>query len=83
MYLHIGSDMIVPYKDIIAIIDLNSSGRSAGTKDFLKKNGHKSIKDNKVKKYKSCVITIEKIYYSTISSITLQKRTTDKILTLF
>jgi len=75
LYLHIGNDIAVPFKDIIAIIDLETSGRASTTKDFLKKSGYKAKKDLSSTNFKSCVITDKEVFYSTISSGTLLKRT--------
>lgn len=78
MYLHIGNDIAVPFKDIIAIIDLETSGRASTTRDFLKKSGYKVKKVKKdpgLTNFKSCVITDKEVFYSTISSVTLVKRT--------
>ncbi len=36
MYLHLGSDTVVNTKNIIAILDLESTSMSKNTKDFLK-----------------------------------------------
>ena len=36
MYLHLGSDTVVNTKNIIAILDLESTYMSKNTKDFLK-----------------------------------------------
>jgi len=73
--LHIGNDIAVPFKDIIAIINLETSGRASTTRDFLKKSGYKVKKDPGLTNFKSCVITDKEVFYSTISSVTLVKRT--------
>ncbi len=36
MYLHLGSDTVVNTKNVIAILDLESTSMSKNTKDFLK-----------------------------------------------
>lgn len=36
MYLHLGSDTVVNTKNIIAILDLESTSMSQNTRDFLK-----------------------------------------------
>ncbi len=36
MYLHLGSDTVVNTKNIIAILDLESTSMSKNTRDFLK-----------------------------------------------
>ena len=80
MYLHLGSDIIVPYKDIIAVLDLETTSISKITKGFLshaQKSGKVidvSINDLP----KSYVLCSGKdsfyIYISPISAQTLLKR---------
>ena len=36
MFIHIGEDVVVPMKDIIAIIDVESANQSDDTRQFLK-----------------------------------------------
>ncbi|EOC99437.1 extracellular matrix regulator RemB [Caldisalinibacter kiritimatiensis] len=88
MFLHLGKDLVIPLKDIIAIVDADSLG-SQDTRDFFKiaeEEGfiYNIVNDN----IKSYIITerIEKdkntgekirksiIYCSNISSTTLYKR---------
>jgi len=89
MFLHLGRDIVVPIKNIISIVDVESVKNLKDGKAFLKTAEEEGfvhrISDEKVK---SCVITEnveishggkEKvvktiIYYSPISSITLQRR---------
>ncbi len=79
MFLHIGGDIVIPIKDIIAIMDIESTTISKDTKDFLsiaEEEGFIESISNDLPK--SFIITeIEKkskIYLSPISSVTLQKR---------
>lgn len=74
MYLHIGNDIVVPYKDIIAILNLETSGKASTTREFFDKN-HIPKKAPNLSGIKSCVITDREVLYSTISSGTLLKRT--------
>ncbi|BCV19936.1 extracellular matrix regulator RemB [Moorella sp. Hama-1] len=76
MYLHIGNDTVVPYQEIIAIIDLNTAGRAAATREFLEMLNEKAQRDSGTGEIKSCIVTDKEIYYSTISSGTLMKRAT-------
>ncbi|QZY55048.1 extracellular matrix regulator RemB [Crassaminicella profunda] len=89
MFLHLGKDVVVPIKNIIGIIDIASIEKSKDSKAFFKISEEEGfvqkISDEKIK---SCVITEELqkkdkgaqkivktvIYYSPISSTTLQKR---------
>jgi hypothetical protein len=36
MFLHIGSDFVIPLKSVIAILDLEKTTISKDTRDFLK-----------------------------------------------
>ena len=80
MFLHLGSDVVVNTKYIVAIMDLETTSVSKRTQEFLKK----ATKNNCVVNVsnedlpKSYVIVNEKgkniVYISPISSQTLNKR---------
>jgi extracellular matrix regulatory protein B len=80
MFLHIGGDVVIPMRNVIAILDIETTTLSKDTKEFLKiaeEEGFiEAISENDIPK--SFIITeIEKkskIYLSPISSVTLQKR---------
>ncbi len=76
MFLHLGGEKSVLKKQIIGIFDYDLIKKSRITKEFMdiainenlieqKKNGNK---------IKSFILTTDKIYFSPISSVTLQKR---------
>lgn len=79
MFLHIGGDVVIPIKSVIAILDIESTTISKDTKEFLtiaEEEGFiKSISNDLPKSF---IITEtdkkSKIYLSPISSVTLQKR---------
>ena len=79
MFLHLGGDIVIPMKNVIAIIDIDTTTISKDTKDFLKiaedEGFIKAISDDLPKTF---IITEtdrkSKIYLSPISSLTLQKR---------
>jgi len=79
MFLHIGGDVVIPLKNVIAIMDIDSTTISKDTKEFLKiaeEEGFiESISDDLPKSF---IITESekksKIYLSPISTVTLQKR---------
>ncbi len=80
MYLHLGGEICVRIKEIIAIMDLETSSTSKITREFLKKmqkNG-KVISINDEELPKSYVVTEKDkkvtMYISPISSSTLLKR---------
>ncbi|GBF11451.1 extracellular matrix regulator RemB [Tepidibacillus infernus] len=76
MFMHIGGDIVVKTKEIVAILDISHFAKR-------KKKLHSFIaqvenKNNVVKitteGSKSLVVTADKMYYSPISSLTLLKR---------
>ena len=75
MFLHLGGNMIIPKKDIVAILDIRT-GASAITGELLKTAAEEDFIINAAgsDKKKTYVITSNKIYYSPISCTTLKKR---------
>lgn len=79
MFIHLGGNVVVPLRDIISIMDLESSGYSKNTREFLKiaedEGFLKKISDENPKSF---IFTVKDnqtiIYLSPISSVTLQKR---------
>ncbi len=65
MYLHIGNDITVRTKDIIAILD----GKYV---DKMRPTITEALPDGK--KIRSSVLTDTAVYYSAINSLTLQNR---------
>lgn len=88
MYLHIGKNCVIPYKNIITIIDNKTIGKSSINEEFLNICLEEGFIENLVDKeeIKTYIITEEtsnknenimmrtKIYSSNISSNTLLKR---------
>lgn len=79
MFIHLGKDIAIPVKNIIAILDLDTTTTSKITKEFLRTAQEEAfIKNISEDIPKSFIITEEnkksKIYLSHISSVTLQKR---------
>lgn len=79
MFLHIGGDVVIPLKNVIAIFDIDSTTVSKDTKEFLKIAEEEGfIESISYDLPKSFIITEtdkkSKIYLSPISSVTLQKR---------
>lgn len=75
MFIHIGNGEVVPTKDVIMILDIDTSD-SQDTSDFLqiaKEEGFVEEKSDDEKK-KSLIILDKKIVFSPISSTTLLKR---------
>lgn len=81
MYLHIGGDVLIPLKDIIMIINLEDLELSTTTKDFLElARLDKNIKGCEPAIAKSGIVTTKAVYYSSISTHTLWRRSLDKSL---
>jgi ribosomal protein S8 len=79
MFLHIGGDVVIPMKNVIAILDMESTTLSKDTKNFLRVAEEEGfIEAISVDLPKTFIITEmdkkSKIYLSPISSVTLQKR---------
>jgi hypothetical protein len=79
MFLHIGGDVVIPMKNVIAIMDMETTTLSADTKNFLKvaeEEGFvEAISDDMPKTF--IIMEIDKkskVYLSPISSVTLLKR---------
>ncbi len=79
MFLHVGGDIVLPLKEIVAILDLETASISKDTKNFLngvqKAGMIETISEDLPKSF----IIVEKdgkniVYLSHISSATLQKR---------
>lgn len=79
MFIHLGGDVVISLKDVISIMDIESSNISNTTKEFLsiaEEEGFiRKISEDQPKTF----ILTEKdnktiIYLSPISSVTLQKR---------
>ncbi|WP_027364719.1 extracellular matrix regulator RemB [Desulfotruncus alcoholivorax] len=75
MFLHLGGDVIVPKREIVAILDIRSKA-SAITREFLEIAGDEGfiINISEPGKEKTYVITNNEIYLSPISCTTLKKR---------
>ena len=75
MFLHIGGNKLVPFQDIVAILDLEASKKAEATREFLQyAASQKRVQVPEAGEYKSCVITGDKLFYSVIASTTLAKR---------
>ena len=80
MFLHIGGDVVIPMKDVIAILDIETTTLSGDTREFLKIAEEEgfivTISDDMPKSFIITEVNKKsKIYLSPISSVTLQKRT--------
>lgn len=75
MFLHLGADVVVSLKRIVAILDLRSSKEADCTREFLAQAyGKEKVFDIASGDTKSVVLTDDEVYLSPISSLTLKKR---------
>ncbi len=80
MFLHLGADVVVLKKDIIAILD-NRTRQAQVTKEFIEiARDEGFIKDiHEKEKQKSFIITTREIFMSPISCTTLKKRAANSL----
>ncbi len=75
MFIHIGGDIVVKSKDVIAILGVNQlEFQNDELPVFENSSEHHQLVKITSNKFKSIIITPDKIYYSPISSLTLKKR---------
>lgn len=75
MFLHVGTDVVVSLKRVIAILDLRSAGSNEATREFLAQlKSQKRVTDISNGEAKSLVLTENEAFLSPISSLTLKKR---------
>ncbi len=77
MYIHLGNKTVINSKEIIGIFDLDTATVSKRTRDFLNKNEKKNniILVSEEIPISFVVCDNDKIYFSPVSSNTLNKRT--------
>jgi len=78
MFLHLGGDVVVLKKDVIAILNIQTA-KAATTKEFIEIARDEGFIKNIYEKdrEKSFVVTTKDIYMSPISCSTLKKRSED------
>jgi hypothetical protein len=79
MFIHLGGDTVISLKDVISIMDIESSNLSSTTKEFLSISEDEGfIQKISEDEPKSFILTEKNnktiIYLSPISSVTLYKR---------
>ncbi len=75
LFIHLGANVLVPLKDVIAIIDAKMEESTESMREFLHTADEEgfvvTIDQDEIKSY---VVTTKNVYYSPISSLTLKKR---------
>ncbi|HKM17654.1 MAG: DUF370 domain-containing protein [Firmicutes bacterium] len=77
MFLHIGREVTILAKEIVAIIDLNAESNSEILGEFVRTAAEEGFVDRLTDSPCSVIVTTYKIYLSPISSRTLGKRLSD------
>ncbi len=73
MFLHMGNSRVVSLQEIIGIFNLEIKNNQVNTQFLESRPGDKVTKEEE-KALNSFVVTTDKVYYSPISPLTLQKR---------
>ncbi len=73
MYIHLGDNFVVPSKEVVMILDRQSSQGSSIVDEFFSKQQSRIVQLANGEA-KSVIITLDKIYFSPLSSSTLKKR---------
>lgn len=74
MFIHIGNDHVIRSRDIVSIINYDMVESSSITEKIMEQMGDMDeIKGDK-KEAKSLIITVDQIYYCSLSVTTLKKR---------
>lgn len=76
MYLHIGNEVSIPLKKIIAIIDLETADPTGQLQELIEQAERQeriTVTAGKSNP-KSCIITDDRLYLSNISAMTLARR---------
>ena len=74
MFLHLGGDVVIPIRNIVAIMDLEAKNNSESTTEFLSVADDEGFVIHLSKSPNSFVVTSDKVYLSPISALTLRKR---------
>ncbi|MBC8080327.1 MAG: DUF370 domain-containing protein [Gorillibacterium sp.] len=75
MYIHLGGERIIRSTELIAIFDLSIEKNSKISKQFLTEAAkNKKTEVIGEEESKSLVVTVDKVFYSPISTVTLKKR---------
>jgi len=76
MFLHLGNNVMVRGKDVVAILNIDASRSSAVNREFLKRRPDDPAAGEALrrKKVKAFVVTTDKVYLSSLSASTLARR---------
>lgn len=75
MFIHLGGEKIIRTSELVGIFDLSIEKMSKVTKQFTSQAElDKKVEVIGEEECKSLVVTLDKVFYSPISSATLKKR---------
>ncbi|SDI23859.1 protein of unknown function [Alteribacillus persepolensis] len=74
MFIHLGGDTVIRSKDVVAILDQDTHDSSSITRQFLSSQDDKNVIEISEELTKSVVVTVDRVYLSPISSLTLRRR---------
>ncbi|MFB4163647.1 extracellular matrix regulator RemB [Alteribacillus sp. JSM 102045] len=74
MFIHLGGDTVIRSKDVVAILDQDTHDSSSITRQFLSSQENSDVVEISKELTKSVVVTIDRVYLSPISSLTLRRR---------
>lgn len=75
MFLHIGSDVVVPLREVIAILDAELLERSQAVRDLVSlQQAERRVTDIAGGRPRSIVLTDRGVFLSPISTVTLRRR---------
>lgn len=75
MFIHLGGDLMVPLQEVIVILDMKTRNTSQATKEFLQlAQSEGRVQGGLPGEAKSFVVGEGGVFFSPISSTTLQKR---------
>lgn len=74
MFIHIGNDNVIRSRDIVSIIDCSVLESSSIMEEMIESGKKNGIVKGKSSVAKSVIITSDFIYYSSLSVLTLKKR---------
>ncbi len=77
MFLHLGGEVVIPIRSIVAIMDLEAKDNSESTNEFLSVADDEGFVVHLSESPNSFVVTSDKVYLSPISALTLRKRATE------
>ncbi len=81
LFIHVGGDIILRTKDIIAILNQDIREQASVTTQFLKAEERRKKKTVISADYiKSIIVTNHEIFYSPVSTLTLNKRALGKAM---